>query len=405
MASRSSNPVVSDPDLPALEVLIGEGAEPFLASVLETVGSRLRSYRISQVRYLPSRSVTVQYRADVIAASGKPEDSTFVAMAGRKVPEGVPVFGAEGLEVAFWQYPNDPFLPGLPLATDEGRVSNLLVRLGAAKESIVLRQRAYRAGRRAVIEATGKTQRIFLKIVRPDAAAQLQKAHAELSEHIPVPHSLGWSEDQGIVAMQAMTGRTLRAALTARSTKVPSGSDILGLLSLLPVPDDNAKTVRGPHQRAPEHAELLTAVAPNLSDRLSYVVNRLDGLDTEPAAAVHGDFHSAQILIDRSKIVGVVDVDTAGVGERANDLAGLLGHLSTLALDLPAKKEIERYGSTLIHQFDQVVDPVGLRLRVAGVVLGLATGPFRVQERRWYDNTERRLSLAESWIASADAVK
>ncbi len=405
MATPTTNPVVSDPAVPALEILIGAGAEPFLASALETVGSRLRSHQVSQVRYVPSRSVTVQYRADVTAASGKPEKATFVAMSGRKVPDGVPIFGADGLEVAFWQYPNDPFLPGLALAADESRVSNLLERLGAAREPVELRQRAYRAGRRAVIEASGKSQRIFLKVVRPTAAAHLQQAHAELAQHIPVPHSLGWSEDQGIVAMQAMAGRTLRAALTGRSTKVPSGTDILGLLSLLPAPDSQSKTVRGPHQRAAEHAVLLGAVAPTLAGRLSALVERLEQVGPESAAPVHGDFHSSQILIDGSKIVGVVDVDTAGVGERANDLAGLLGHLSTMALDLPAKRDIERYGATLIRQFDQVVDPVGLRLRVASVVLGLATGPFRVQERRWHDNTERRVSLAESWIASADAIQ
>lgn len=398
------NPKVSDPDVPVLEILVGPGAEPFLESALETVGYRLRSHQVSQVRYVPSKSVTVQYRADVISPNGKPEQSTFVATSGTKVPEDVPVFAASGLEVAFWQYPNDPFLPGLPLASDPDRVRNLLQRLGAPNEPVDLRSRAYRAGRRAVIEAKGKTERIFIKVVRPHNAARLQLAHTSLAKHVPVPHSFGWSQEQGIVALQAMAGRTLRAALTARSTHVPTGGDIVALLNLFPEPPEDAHVVGGPHERASEHALLLKAVAPGLASRLEALVESQTAVSSESRTAVHGDFHSSQILIDGKSIVGVVDVDTAGIGERSNDLAGVLGHLSTLALDLPAKRDIERYGAALIEDFDRRVDPVGLRLRVAGVVLGLATGPFRVQERRWHDNTERRVALAESWIASAEAI-
>lgn len=395
---------VFDPDVPAAVILLGAGAEPFLISALEAVGSRLRSHNVSQVRYVPSKSVTVQYRADVITAAGRPEKSTFVATSGIRVPDGVPVFAAEGLEVAFWQFPNDPFLPGLASATDPDRVSKLLERLGAPHEPVKLRTRAYRAGRRAVIEASGKSRRIFLKVVRPDSTAALQDAHASLAEHVPVPHTFGWSRELGIVALQAMAGRTLRAALTARSRRVPSGADLVSLLDLFPEPGDTAATVPGPHERAPEHARLLEAVAPTLAPRLSAIVDRLKSVPAESRSAVHGDFHSSQILVDGKDVVGLVDVDTAGVGERANDLAGVLGHLGTLALDSRARRDMERYGAALINDFDRRVDPVGLRLRVAGVVLGLATGPFRVQLRRWPEDTEQRVALAESWIASADAI-
>jgi len=404
VSSADQNPTVSDPDVPALDILIGPGAVPFLTSALETVGSRLRSHQVSQVRYVPSKSVTVQYSADVITASGRPEKTTFVAMSGIPVPDGIPVFAADGLEVAFWQFPNDPFLHGLGSATDPDRVSNLLERLGALKEPVKLRTRAYRAGRRAVIEASGKSQRIFLKVVRPESTADLQLAHASLAHHVPVPHTFGWSQELGIVALQAMAGRTLRAALTARSTRVPTGSDLVALLDLFPQPNDDAPTVPGPHERASEHARLLKAVAPALAGRLSAIVDRLQSVPAESRAAVHGDFHSSQILVDGKNIVGIVDVDTAGKGERANDLAGLLGHLSTLALDSPARRDIERYGAALINDFDRRVDPIELRLRVAGAVLGLATGPFRVQLRRWHENTEWRVALAESWIASAEAI-
>jgi len=398
------HPQIPDSELPAAQILLGPGAEPFLVSALEAMGSRLRSYQVSQVRYVPARSVTVQYRADVITGAGRPEQTTLVAASGIRTPDEVPVFAADGLEIAFWQFPNDPFLPGLAAATDDNRVSDLLERLGAPREPVKVRVRAYRAGRRAVVEASGKSHRIFLKVIRPEKTAALQLAHTSLADYVPVPHTFGWSRELGIVALQAMAGRTLRAALTARSKSVPGGPDFVALLDLFPEPGDTAGKVAGQHERAAEHVRLLTAVAPGLAPRIEAIVDRVGSLATGPRSAVHGDFHSSQVLVDGETVVGLVDVDTAGVGERADDLAGLLGHLATLALDSRAQRNLERYGVALINDFDRRTDPVGLRLRVAGVVLGLATGPFRVQLPRWPKDTERRVALAESWVASADAI-
>jgi hypothetical protein len=349
--------------------------------------------------------VTVQYRAKLVSSTGRPEVVTFVAMSGVATPDDVPVFAADGLEVAFWQFPNDPFLPGLASATDPDRVNNMLGLLGAPQESVKLTTRAYRPGRRAVVEAFGKTQRIFLKIVRPGRTAALQHAHTSLAQHVPVPHSFGWSDDLGVVALQAMPGRTLRAALTARSSRVPTAADLVALLDRFPEPRGTARTVVGPHQRAAAHARLLNAIAPELATRVGAIVERLGAVAEESPAAVHGDFHSSQVLVDRTDIVGLVDVDTAGVGERANDLANIVGHLGTLALDSPARRGISDYGGALMRDFDRRTDPVDLRLRVSAVILGLATGPFRVQERQWTKSTERRVTLAESWITSADEIQ
>ena len=78
--------VVSDPDLPAVEILLGTQAGPFLDAVLEGTGSRLRSYAVSQVRFIPSKSVTVQYRAKLVSSTGRPEAVTFVAASGVTTP-------------------------------------------------------------------------------------------------------------------------------------------------------------------------------------------------------------------------------------------------------------------------------------------------------------------------------
>jgi hypothetical protein len=43
-------------------------------------------------------------------------------------------------------------------------------------------------------------------------------------------------------------------------------------------------------------------------------------------------------------------------------------------------------------------DRSDLSARVAGVLLSLATGPHRVQERGWQAATSRRLDVVASWL-------
>ena len=101
------------------------------------------------------------------------------------------------------------------------------------------------------------------------------------------------------------------------------------------------------------------------------------------------------------QIVGVVDVDNAGRGQVADDYASLLGQLAAMAITSSRRKAIAAYSDTLLDAFDQVTDPRDLRLRTAAVILGLATGPFRVQRATWPAETRRRIKLTQNWIAAA----
>ena len=256
--------------------------------------------------------------------------------------------------------------------------------------------------RRAVIEITTGGHRLFVKVVRPDRIATLQRIHEELSAHVPVPRSFGWSSEHGVIALEAMAGRTLKKALQSHTRQLPEPTAIVGLLDEIPPPSSVSAPVAGPRARVAEHSRLLTAVSPELSDRVDAIAGRLYDTSTTASDPVHGDFHSAQILTSGADIIGLVDVDTAGSGSRVNDLASLLGQLATLSLVSRSRQPIERYGAALIDVFDRLVDPIELRLRTAAAVFGLATGPFRVQLPRWPAETEKRLGLAEQWIRSAD---
>ena len=381
--------------------MLGAGASAVLATGLAALDATCDQVRVSQIRYVPGRSVTTEYRARISWPDGTTTEDTVVAAAGLAVTGQVAVVDADGVEVSLWRYPNDPFLPGLAVGADRQRVMKLLGDLGAPADEVRLRRRAYRAGRRAVIEATTPDAHLFLKILRPERTRRVFEAHDRLVEALPVPRSHGWNEELGIITLQAVGGVPLRTMLEKGRRRLPSADQIRHLLDQFPEANNDDLVASNPLHRAEEHARLLGLVVPDIRGRLDDLAGRLAAVPTSADECIHGDFHSSQILVEGSEIVGLVDIDTAGRGERSSDYAGLLAHLSVLGVMARRRGDIDRYGRELISAFDQMVDPVGLRMRTAAAVLGLATGPFRVQEQDWADNTRARLALAERWAESA----
>jgi hypothetical protein len=380
-------------------VLLGPDALDVLNAVVSSTGAVLAEARPSQVRYLPGKSVTVQYRVAVRDAGGKTTKGTLVAASGVAAPQGTTLLESGEIRIAVWQYPDDPFLPGLAPASDPPRAAELLTRLGIPTDSVKIRTRAYRAGRRAVLQLGSDAGTIYIKVLRPGRIAALQRLHVELAPHLPIPQSLGWSKKLGLVAMQALGGSTLRRSLESGVIELPSPAALAGLLDQFPEPSPDAKKVAGAYQRASEHARLLGAVLPTASSQLGEIVAGLSRAGSnDPLVAVHGDFHASQVLIDSGRIVGLVDVDTAGIGQRADDLANILGQLATVASVAKNPAPIDEYQTLLLEDFGRRTDPVVLRKRVAGVILGLATGPFRVQLPDWPEATLRRLELAQMWL-------
>lgn len=390
---------VTDDQVPAVATLLGPDAGEFLEAVFGEAGDTVASFRRTQVRYVPAKSITVQFLVDVdLGHEAGIEQVTLVATSGLDVPDPVPVMRAGDQSIAVWRFPHDPFLPGLVAATNKRRAGQLLERLGGASDGLRIRTRAYRAGRRAVVEATTTAGRIFMKVLRPDRVESLQQQHVELAADLPVPRSLGWSRDLGIVAMEAMPGTTLRTAIENDSDALPAPAQLIDLLDRFPGARPGRR-VRGAWERAASHARILRAVVPEESDRIDAIVAALSAIEfDEPQLPVHGDFHSSQIMVDGAAIVGLVDVDTAGTGHRSDDLANIVGHLATVATISPASSALERYAAQLTEHFDTLVSPQLLRTKVAATIFGLATGPFRVQEVEWPDATKRRLDLTQQWL-------
>jgi hypothetical protein len=186
----------------------------------------------------------------------------------------------------------------------------------------------------------------------------------------------------------------------------PSAPAIRGLLERLSAVDVAMQAHRRlePLATALGHARLLATVLPAQAARLDEICGRLGPpAGSAGGATVHGDLHDGQIVVDGDRVTGLLDVDSVGPGYPIDDVANLVGHLTSLPVSAAAAaRPIHAYARHLRDAWASDVDPIELDRRVAAVLLGLATGPFRVQERGWRRAVVQRLHLVEGWLPSRE---
>jgi hypothetical protein len=402
-----TNPATSalrDPRLPELATLLAAGIPEPLEAAMAAGGLSVAADQVVQVTHWPGRSVTVRYKAELIG-EGTQAEHQLVAIGG-KVPDGVAVVESGSRRIGIWRVPHDPFLPGLAAAMDPPEAARLMAQLGIPSKQWVTKLVAYRPGKRAVVhigpaETSTGVGSVYLKLLPPGQIQRLHDQHRRIGVVLPIPESLGFSLTHGVVALRTLSGITLRQALL-KGLEVPAPEAVLALPAALPQPDERLSAA-SPIQRASSVGGMLSFLLPELRPQIADV---LDGIGQETGEAnvpVHGDFYESQVMVDGGRVVGMLDIDTFGWGRPADDAATLLGHLAVLDQSMPGEA-VRSFASRLIKLCDRTLDPIDLRLRVAAVVLGLATGPFRVQRANWPQLTRARLDLAARWCASASRV-
>jgi hypothetical protein len=398
--------VFRDPKLPAMSVLLGPESRELLGAAVALVDGKVAGARPSHIRWQPGSSLTVVYEAQIL----RPEQRTatteyLVATTGDSVPEGAVVLKRGDEQVGVWLQANDPALPGLATALDPRRARALLDQLGVSGGVVKTRLRSYRPLRRAVVEIRSGSLRLFAKLVPPSEARGLQDRHAVFARAIRAPRSLGWSEEHGLVVLEALPGITLREALTSRDRVLPDPGQVAGILEALP--RFAGGPVRGPLASVARHSRLLGLLAPELKAALTGFAQRAkeEGLGAAEPVPVHGDFYDAQILTSGGKVSGVLDIDAAGLGARIDDWATMIGHLAVRVgtADAKANRRNRDYARHLLAIAESQADTAELRRRIAAVVLAMATGPFRVQTPNWPGETRRRIRLAIRWLDDAES--
>lgn len=400
MDSNSARPHPTDDALPVFSHLLHDQVPGPVAAVYDAAGTTIEDISRVQVSWSPGQNATLRYRIDGNGGelAGRRD---LVAMVG-SIPVGAAVVAGPAGDVGLWVVPNDPLLPGLPSALHRPTVARLLSDLGSTEEVAGTRLRSYRPGRRAVVEVSAGSSSIFLKVVPPLEAGDLHERHRFLTDRLPVPDSLGVSPDLGIVALRALPGLNLRTILR-RGEAPPDPSLLAGIAEALPEPDA-AWNARSPIRSVPRIVDLLGRLVPDRQEHLKQLESAIGDEDATGRVPVHGDFHEAQIIVNEGRPIGLLDVDTYGWGRPGDDAATMLGHLHLLAPSCESPAEVMKFAAALHRHWDASLDAVDLRLRTAAVVLGLATGPFRVQSPGWEAETRNRIDVAVKWVDSARRV-
>ena len=399
-----------------LTLLLGAHAEHVLAAAIGEGGASVEELRLADIRVQPSGAVRARYIAGVRHPDGSRGHEALVAATGAYIPTSATVVAGEPLgervEVGVWRVAQDPALPGLRMVEDPERVADLLsahnVALAGPPRVLV---RAYRPAQRAVLEVSDGRCRWFVKVVNPAAAAGLRLRHDLLAPRLPVPPVLAETSD-GLVLLPEGCGTLLRERLICDRqpdlVELPAPADVEKLLDALPIELMRLPSRRSILHRVQESAEVLricaesdpavpASLAAKLTSEATGVVEQVltPSEQAEPPVPVHGDFYHNQVLTDGSRITGLLDVDTAGPGERADDWATMIGYLSVLGI---SQARARRYCGAALAYAERRIDPRVLRRRTAAVVLGLASAPFRARLDDWPSHAADRLALAREWL-------
>jgi Phosphotransferase enzyme family len=403
-----------DPDGSTL--LTSAEVKQLLSAAVEHAGGSLVSWRLDHVDANPRHSTTATYSAAVDWPSGRRTEllGASARVGGRSGnDERATIFGDGDREVAVWLYPNDPDLPGLQRAAIPNGLAALLnehrvLDHSVAGEDITLQMISYRPRRRAVLKAVIKTSNgprtFFVKVLRESAYAPTLHRH-ELLRRARFPSAVvAAATADFVLVLQEVPGRPLTQAIFDEAMPCSAESMIM-LLDSLP------SAVVGLPRRPPwtgavaTYAEMIAAALPALDPQLRWLVAQVSGgLAGMPPGleATHGDFHEGQLFVANGLITGVLDIDTIGPGRRADDLACMIAHLSTMQrMTAEQAASLTRLINLWLQVFDTRVDPAELRVRAAGVIVSLATGPYRGQEPNWESETVRMIESAVSLVQSS----
>lgn len=391
----SDSPTSGAADLASLYVAL-TAAEPLelLAPLVQADGGQLLAAAREDVTYRPGRDATVRLAATV-RRDGAEVREGWVLSAGGTPPSGAHVLEGAAGQVAAWRVRDDPDLPGLRSALDATAVAGLLTALGLSPEGLSLQLVSVRPRRRAVVEIRTSSARLFLKCVPPATIDDLQARHrACRAAGVPVPKALGADRALGLLILSPLAGVPLRSMLLTDTPELPPAGQVADLLQAFAAVD-LALPARDPRRHARGHAALLQSILPDELGRIDDQLARITSAGPGRAGGVHGDFYDAQLLVERGRIVGVVDVDGAGAGRPADDAGALLAHLLVLRGLVGSSAAVHRWLPVVATVVGPLHDPDELARSTAAVLLGLATWPHTRHEPDWPAQTRQLLDLVD----------
>ncbi|WP_084078204.1 aminoglycoside phosphotransferase family protein [Demequina sp. NBRC 110057] len=388
----------------AATVLSSDAAGDMLSTAVATAHQTLESWRLDAVHARPGAETSATYDVTV---SG--ERQYLVASTVSLTEDERAAVKAVRLEsdlgvVHVWRHPSDPRLPGLADACVPVALADRLARVGIGEATVEqLEMLVLRPMRRAVLRANvsshGLSGRIYIKVLRPDAARQVLARHAACGL-APKAYDAG----DGIVVIEGAAGRPLTEYLYRPDA--PRYLDPAVLVAALDSVGPGAMEM----DRRRSAADLIdtyteAAVKTGADEaRLEAVRTAIHALtdgagDLGPLVPTHGDFHAANVFVDGgddARVTALIDLDTLGPGYRVDDLACMLAHLHTLpTFDEHGYRDVPGLIRDATADFSRRVPPAQLRARAAAVLVSLMGGAEHEGRR------DRWLAIAEHLVAEA----
>lgn len=322
--------------------------EAFLKRFAAEQGARVRS--ASQRDIEPTGDgFIVGVRAELATADGVRSTDVYIDTSTQGVlasPEAA-LTDSAGRNAIAWEYPADPALPALTAMSFPEAAGQTLSKFGVEASGAVLTLEAYRPGKRAVFRIDTAQERYFAKVVRPSAAAEIDALHqAFLSAGVHVPESLGHSS-AGLLLLRRLLGENAAAHIRA----IAAGHGFLDGLAQLSDAMSRVPLRRRARQslaiRADWYAERMREQIPHLAPEAAAVIplitHRYAADPPGHPVTIHGDLHLGQLFVDPAvptRILGVLDIDTAGLGDPADDYGALYGHIRVSAAETEAVDDV-----------------------------------------------------------------
>lgn len=400
---------MTQPDPDGSVLLTTDAVADLLVAAVQHAGGRLVSWQLDHVDTAPNHSTTATYYADVEWPHGRRTELLGVSArvgAPSSSDSRAEIFADGDREVAVWIYPRDPDLPGLARAAYPEQLADLLNArslLGRAVDpsELQLRMIGYRPRRRAVVRVSVGETTFYIKVLRPKVFDDIVGRHRLLADAgVPAPTVLATTDDQ-LLILRELPGRPLAKAVFQPSAPC-TAEQLIDLLDGMP-PMVSTLERRAPWSDAVEYyASIVAQALPIEEARLAWLVREITGgLRSIPPGdePTHGDFHEGQVHVADGRVVGILDVDTIGPGRRADDLACLIAHLSTIQnMNEQQGARVRELLAAWVPVFDTRVDPTELRLRAAAVIVSLATGPYRSQDAAWQEQTTQIVGAAVALV-------
>lgn len=249
----------------------------------------------------------------------------------------------DGTDTIVWEYPADPSLPALTAMSFPEAAGQTLAKFGIEAKGATLTLEAYRPGKRAVFRIDTDGGRFFAKLVHPKLAASIDaRHHAFLAAGMTVPVSLGYS-DSGLLLLDRLPGESAVAhvrSIGGDPRFLQSLDALAARIAAVPVQEraraSLAARVGWYGARMREQAPMFAAAADAL---IPVIEAQYRASPPASAVTIHGDMHLGQIFVDPAepwRITGVLDIDTAGLGEQADDGGALYGHVCVSAAEARA---------------------------------------------------------------------